>query len=86
MCAGTIIWFDHLSWKVCSKTFLADYARRFKIKRVVIGENHNFSGNEELLRSRGIEVVILDDPTAKNMLSNFIQSRNHGVAIEDFDW
>ena len=33
----------------------------YKIPRVVIGENRTFYGGEDLLRSRGVEVVVLDD-------------------------
>ena len=33
----------------------------YKIPRVIIGENRTFLGGEELLRSRGVEVVVLDD-------------------------
>ena len=30
----------------------------YGIPRVVVGENHTFLGGEELLRSRGVEVVV----------------------------
>ena len=33
----------------------------YKIPRVVVGENRTFYGGEDLLRSRGVEVVVLDD-------------------------
>ena len=33
----------------------------YKIPRVVIGENVNYKGDEDLLRERGVEVVVLDD-------------------------
>jgi len=42
---------------MCSGTIV-----QFGISRVVIGENRNFGGNEEFLRSRGVEVEILDHP------------------------
>jgi creatinine deaminase len=35
---------------------------QFKIGRVVIADATNFGGNEEFLRSNGIEVDIIDDP------------------------
>ncbi len=44
----------------------------YKIPRVVIGENRTFLGNEELLRSRGVEVVVLDDPECKALMDAFI--------------
>ena len=44
----------------------------YKIPKVVIGENHNFMGNEKLLKERGVEVIILDDIKTKNMMKKFI--------------
>jgi cytosine/creatinine deaminase len=44
---------------------------QFKIGRVVIGENKTFGGNEELLRSRGVEVTILDDPRCIALMERF---------------
>lgn len=34
----------------------------YEIPRVVIGENRTYLGQEAYLRSRGVEVVVLDDP------------------------
>lgn len=45
----------------------------YKIPRVVIGENRTFLGNEELLRARGVEVVVLDDPECKRLMDVFIE-------------
>ncbi|NDV22943.1 nucleoside deaminase [Desulfovibrio sp. JC022] len=42
---------------MCSGTIV-----QFGISRVVIGENRNFGGNEEFLKSRGVQVDILDHP------------------------
>lgn len=44
----------------------------YKIPRVVIGENRTFMGNEAYLRSRGVEVVVLDDPDCKRLMDEFI--------------
>ena len=44
----------------------------FKIPRVVIGENTNFMGNEDYLRSRGVEVVMVDSQECKDMMAKFI--------------
>ena len=44
----------------------------YGIPKVVIGENQTFMGEEELLRSRGVEVVVLDDPTCVQMMQDFI--------------
>lgn len=43
----------------------------FKIPKVVIGENQNYCGAEEYLRSQGVEVVVLDDERFIRMLEEF---------------
>jgi len=45
----------------------------YKIPKVVIGENKSFKGEEELLRSNGVELEVLQDPACIDMLSNFIK-------------
>lgn len=47
----------------------------YGIPRVIIGENQTFLGEEELLKSRGVEVIVLNDETCKNMMSDFIKSQ-----------
>ena len=44
----------------------------YKIPRVIIGENRTFLGGEELLRSRGVEVIVLDDAECIELMENFI--------------
>jgi len=44
----------------------------YKIPRVIVGENRTFLGGEELLRERGIEVVVLDDAECVAMMQEFI--------------
>jgi cytosine deaminase len=44
----------------------------YEIPRVVIGENRTFRAGEDYLRSRGVEVVVLDDPECVAMMSEFI--------------
>ena len=44
----------------------------YEIPRVVVGENRTFMGGEELLRSRGVEVVVLDDAECVAMMEAFI--------------
>jgi cytosine/creatinine deaminase len=44
----------------------------YKIPRVVIGENRTFYGGEDLLRARGVEVVVLDDLGCVEMMTSFI--------------
>ena len=44
----------------------------YGIPRVVIGENRTFLGGEDLLRRRGVEVVVLDDPACIELMGEFI--------------
>ena len=44
----------------------------YGIPRVVVGENRTFCGPEELLRSRGVELEIVDDPSCRRMMRDFI--------------
>jgi cytosine deaminase len=46
---------------------------QFKIPRVVVGEARTFHGELELLRSRGVEVVILNDQRCIDMMVTFQQ-------------
>src|SRR5690242_4755156 len=43
----------------------------YGIPKVIIGENKNFMGAEELLRSNGVEVIVVNDPTCINMMTSF---------------
>ena len=45
----------------------------YRIPRVVIGENRTFLGEEELLRSRGVEVQVLQDAECIQMMTDFIR-------------
>ena len=46
----------------------------YGIPRVVIGENRTFLGGEDLLRSRGVEVVNLDSAECKALMDEFIEA------------
>ena len=48
---------------------------QFGIPRVVVGEAVNFPGNPELLRQRGVEVVIADDPDCITLMRRFIAEK-----------
>jgi creatinine deaminase len=39
----------------------------------VIGENKTFVGEEELLKSRGVEIVVGEDKTCYDLMQAFIQ-------------
>ncbi len=47
----------------------------YKIPRIVIGENTNFQGPEDYLRSRGVELVILNNKECIDMMRDFITAR-----------
>jgi cytosine/creatinine deaminase len=55
---------------------------QFGIPRVVIAENTTFGGNEGFLRSRGVEVVVADDPDCIALMTRFIAERP-GLWSED---
>ena len=44
----------------------------YKIPRVVVGENVTFRGEEELLRSRGVVVEVLQDARCIELMRRFI--------------
>lgn len=47
----------------------------YGIKKVVVGENQTFMGDEDLLRSRGVEVVVLQDATCIQLMQSFITAK-----------
>jgi cytosine deaminase len=55
---------------MCTGTIL-----QFGIPRVVIGETKNFGGNEEFLRSKGVEVIIAEDPDCIALMERFIAEK-----------
>jgi len=44
---------------------------QFGIPRVIVGENRTFPGNEDFLRSRGVEVLVLDDARCVDLMERF---------------
>jgi len=44
----------------------------YDIPKVVVGENRTFQGPEDYLRSKGVELEILDDDDCRQMMRNFI--------------
>ena len=44
----------------------------YGIPRVIVGENQTFLGEEELLRSRGVTVEVLQDETCIRLMREFI--------------
>lgn len=46
----------------------------YGIPRVVIGENRTFMGEEELLRSRGVRLQVLQDQTCIGLMAAFVSA------------
>lgn len=55
---------------MCSGTILL-----YGIPKVVIGENHTFKGEEDLLRSRGVAVEVVDDADCAALMQRFIAEK-----------
>ena len=45
----------------------------YGIPNVVIGENRTFMGEEDLLRSRGVILEVVQDPACERLLADFIR-------------
>ena len=54
---------------MCSGTVLL-----YGIPRVVVGENQTFQGPEDYLRSRGVQISILNDSDCIELMRQFIQA------------
>jgi len=54
----------------------------YGIPRVVIGENKTFMGEEDYLRSKGVDVKVLQNETCITMMQKFI-AENPGLWNED---
>lgn len=46
----------------------------YKIPKVVIGENMNFTGEEEWLKQHGVDVEVVQDEKCINTMENFIKN------------
>ncbi|MFK7849622.1 MAG: nucleoside deaminase [Akkermansiaceae bacterium] len=47
----------------------------YGIPKIVIGENQTFSGDEDLLRSRGVELSILNECACIELMTDFIRKK-----------
>lgn len=47
----------------------------YNIPRVVIGENCTYKGEEDLLKSRGVEVIVVDDVDCRELMEKFIREK-----------
>lgn len=55
---------------MCSGTILL-----YGIPKVIIGENKTFMGEEELLKSRGVHIEVVNDQQCINMMESFIANK-----------
>ncbi|MBO6879487.1 nucleoside deaminase [Winogradskyella sp.] len=55
---------------MCSGTILL-----YGIPKVIIGENETFLGEEDLLKSRGIEVLVLNNKECIDIMNTFINNK-----------
>jgi creatinine deaminase len=66
----TIIYTTLSPCMMCTGTII-----QFKIPTVVIGESVNFPGNKDLLQSRGVAVVDLNDTRCMELMARFIREK-----------
>ncbi len=66
--SGTTLYTTLSPCMMCAGTIV-----QFKIPRVVIGENSTFGPNEGFLRSRGVEVLVLNDQRCAALLRRYIE-------------
>ena len=45
----------------------------YRIPRIVVGENRNFMGAEDLFRHHGVDLVVLNDAECVQMMGDFIR-------------
>ena len=55
---------------MCSGTILL-----YGIPKVVIGENSTFMGEEEYLKSKGVEIIMMDNQECKDIMEKFIAEK-----------
>lgn len=67
---GSVIYTTLSPCSMCSGAILL-----YGIPRVVVGENRTFMGEEDLLRSRGVEVEVLQEPECIALMEQFIADR-----------
>lgn len=68
--ANSVIYTTLSPCSMCSGAILL-----YNIPRVVIGENQTFMGEEELLKSRGVAIEVLQDSRCIELMRKFIAER-----------
>jgi creatinine deaminase len=66
----TVIYTTLSPCMMCTGTII-----QFKIPTVVIGESVNFPGNKDLLQSRGVTVIDLNDARCIDLMARFIREK-----------
>ena len=58
----------------------------YRIPKIIVGENRNFLGAEDLFAQRGVAVLVVDDPRCIELMSNFIKEQpdlwNEDIGLE----
>ncbi len=67
---GSVLYTTLSPCAMCSGAILL-----YGIPRIVVGENRTFMGEEELLRSRGVQVDVLQDAMCEELMRGFIAAR-----------
>jgi creatinine deaminase len=49
----------------------------YGIRTVIVGENRTFMGEEDVLRSRGVSVTVLQYPRCIQLMTEFIRAQPH---------
>ena len=66
---------------MCARTVLL-----YQIPRIVVGENRTFESSEELLRSHGVQVDVLDDVECRELMERLITQKpelwNEDIGLE----
>jgi cytosine/creatinine deaminase len=75
--AQSIIYTTLSPCSMCSGAILL-----YGIPRVIVGENKTFLGDEELLKSRGVSVEVLQEPRCIELMRQFI-AKNPSLWNED---
>ena len=47
----------------------------YRIPKIIVGENVNFMGAEDLFKERGVELILADDARCKALMENFIREK-----------
>ena len=45
----------------------------YRIPRVIVGENQNFMGAEELFRQNGVDLTVVQDPACIQLMRDFVR-------------